>query len=128
MPAVIKVEGLSKKYIIGHEKQARYSTLRDSISHGFTTFSRRLLHPFQDNPSDTNLEEFWALKDVSFEIEQGDKVGIIERNGAGKSTLLKILSRITAPTTGKITQKGRFTSLVQVGKGFIKFYPHWENH
>ncbi|QPK65701.1 ABC transporter ATP-binding protein [Methylomonas sp. LL1] len=115
---MIKVENIGKKYIIGHEKQARYSTLRDSLSHGVKSVARRLCHPLQANTEQIELEEFWALKDINFEIQQGDKVGIIGRNGAGKSTLLKILSRITAPTTGKITLKGRVASLLEVGTGF----------
>lgn len=118
MATVIKVENLSKKYIIGHEKQARYSTLRDSLSHNFKSVARRLRHPLQVNTEETELEEFWALKDINFEIQQGEKVGIIGRNGAGKSTLLKILSRIISPTTGKITIKGRVASLLEVGTGF----------
>ncbi len=66
----------------------------------------------------TTKEEFWALKDINFEIEQGDRVGIIGRNGAGKSTLLKILSRITEPTTGSIKIKLSVASLLEVGTGF----------
>ncbi|MGY6276297.1 ABC transporter ATP-binding protein [Methylomonas sp. MgM2] len=118
MTTVIKVENLGKKYLIGHEKEARYETLRDSLSHGVKSMANRLMHPLQPNTEETDLEEFWALKDINFEIQQGDKVGIIGRNGAGKSTLLKILSRITAPTTGKVTLKGRVASLLEVGTGF----------
>jgi lipopolysaccharide transport system ATP-binding protein len=117
---VIQVENLSKKYIIGHQQEGRYryTTLRDSLTGGVKSIRAKFLNPARRNIPNPAREEFWALKDVSFEIKQGDRVGIIGRNGAGKSTLLKILSRITEPTTGRISITGRVASLLEVGTGF----------
>lgn len=108
MKPIISVEGLGKKYVIRHEGQTHYKSLREEIFQLPKKLFRR-----QDNK-----EEFWAIKDVSFDIMPGDRVGIIGRNGAGKSTLLKLLSRITEPTTGRMTLRGRVASLLEVGTGF----------
>jgi homopolymeric O-antigen transport system ATP-binding protein len=120
--AIIKIENLSKKYIIGHDRRAtgmyNYNSLRDSLAHFSRGVYQRLRHPLSPNQENTELEEFWALKDINFEVKQGERVGVIGRNGAGKSTLLKILSRITEPTSGKITMRGRVASLLEVGTGF----------
>ncbi|MFN8250049.1 MAG: ABC transporter ATP-binding protein [Ferruginibacter sp.] len=112
MSSIIQVSNLSKSYIISHEGGERYTALRDVVSKKAKgIFGGR-------KKSETTREEFWALKDINFEVEEGDRVGIIGRNGAGKSTLLKVLSRITEPTTGNIRIKGRVASLLEVGTGF----------
>ena len=115
--AVIKIENVSKQFIIAHEAQEKYTTLRDTM-----TRTARKLFSFPKHLSPKNApvpnETFWALKDVSFDINPGDRVGVIGRNGAGKSTLLKILSRITEPSSGRISIRGRVASLLEVGTGF----------
>lgn len=123
MATVISVENLGKRYIIGHQRQEQYLTLRETIAERSKEAGRRLLHPFLSSSGQpfigmANTEEFWALKAVSFDVQQGERLGIIGRNGAGKTTLLKVLSRITEPTTGRFAIKGRVASLLEVGTGF----------
>jgi lipopolysaccharide transport system ATP-binding protein len=114
----IRVDDLSKKYILRHANAERYTTLRDVIAYNAKTIGARLIGRGPQQSTSNSREEFFALKDVSFEVRQGERVGIIGRNGAGKSTLLKILSRITEPTKGRIEIEGRVSSLLEVGTGF----------
>jgi len=110
----IKVEGLSKEYVVGHVRE-QHSTFYDLLESSLKAPFKRLRN-LGGEAQET--ERFWALQDVNFEVQPGEVVGIIGRNGAGKSTLLKILSRITSPTKGRVEVSGRLASLLEVGTGF----------
>src|SRR5690242_363967 len=117
----ITVENLSKKYLVGHRiKAERHPALRNVIAREARNFARKAIEALQGRQivQGDEVEDFWALKNISFEVKQGEVVGIIGRNGAGKSTLLKILSRITEPTEGRVLLRGRVASLLEVGTGF----------
>ena len=117
---VISVENLSKSYLVGAGQGGRNDTFRDAIGRETRNFVRNAVNLLRGRQVllGDQVEEFWALQDVSFEVRRGEVLGIIGRNGAGKSTLLKILSRITEPTRGRVVIRGRVASLLEVGTGF----------
>ena len=119
MPTAIQIENLGKRYVLSHQTPA---LLREALTYRGKRLVNRLLHPFERRTAAPSVgpakEEFWALRNLSFSVQEGERVGIIGHNGAGKSTLLKLLSRITEPTEGRISLRGRVASLLEVGTGF----------
>ena len=119
MEPAIKVEGVGKKYVIRHKKNLTYDNNLQRVA----LMGKRLLHPIRSS----SKEDFWALKDVNFEVQPGESIGLIGKNGAGKSTMLKLISRITEPTTGRIEINGTVSSMLEVGTGFNKELTGREN-
>ncbi len=120
---MIQVEKLSKSYWVGHQSEQggrRYQALRDVLAQQGRQFYRKAVDMLKGRQiiQGDRVEEFYALRDVSFDVHQGEVIGVIGRNGAGKSTLLKVLSRITEPTGGRVVLRGRVASLLEVGTGF----------
>ncbi|HET9843458.1 MAG TPA: polysaccharide ABC transporter ATP-binding protein [Gammaproteobacteria bacterium] len=119
MTSIIEVENLSKKYILGNRQNEPYATLRDKIAYQAMHFGKQIVsHAYRRQVQSTKNEIFWALDQVTFNVHEGERIGVIGSNGAGKSTLLKLLSRITEPSAGRIRVKGRVASLLEVGTGF----------
>ena len=118
MASVIIAENISKRYFVTGPQRNSYSTLRDNLAAIPRALWSRFLGGTQSRQSADDDNTFWALKDISFQVEAGDVLGIVGRNGAGKSTLLKVLSRITPPTEGRAKVAGRVASLLEVGTGF----------
>jgi len=114
---MVRVENLGKLYYIG-KKQEKADTLAKKISNSISLTARKIFDPRLARIGADEISELWALKDVSFELKRGEVLGIVGSNGSGKSTLLKILSHVTAPTTGKVELYGRVGSLLEVGTGF----------
>jgi lipopolysaccharide transport system ATP-binding protein len=118
MKPILEIREVSKQYKLGGRRIRRTENFRELVQRAGTAPFRALTGRANDRIAKEELYTFWALKDVSFDVNQGDVIGIIGRNGAGKSTLLKILSRITGPTEGAVTIRGRIASLLEVGTGF----------
>jgi len=123
MTFAVKVENLSKKYLINHLVGAQPRSIREAVSRKLSSIlpigTKPLGNAVEDGDGNkSTVEEFWALRDVSFQIDEGERIAVIGGNGAGKSTLLKILSRITEPTSGQVSIRGKVSSLLEVGTGF----------
>src|SRR5262245_49276907 len=118
MNSAISVQRVSKRFKLGVRGHRSYRTLRDSLMSGVRAVWQSAARTLRRTPAQTEADDLWAVKDVSFEVKPGEVVGIVGRNGAGKSTLLKLLSRITSPTEGEIQLRGRVGSLLEVGTGF----------
>jgi lipopolysaccharide transport system ATP-binding protein len=117
MSYAIQAESVGKSFILHHQRNRPNDSLRDALAGSLSHISHSLLRRTRGNRQD-ETEEFWALKDISFQIRPGERIGLLGRNGAGKSTLLKILSRTLEPSTGRIRIRGRIASLLEVGTGF----------
>lgn len=118
MSAIVTVENVSKKYWISHEENHPHASLKEMISHRFFSYYKKWRGDFSVQEKFLKQEEFWAIKHLSFSIQEGERVALLGRNGAGKSTFLKLLARITEPTSGRIKIRGRVASLLEVGTGF----------
>lgn len=116
MSVAIRLENAGKKYLIRHNNAPHYQSLRDTLAQTFRRPGRLFTKGHQAGAQ--SREEFWALRDISLDIRRGERIGVIGRNGAGKSTLLKLISRITAPSEGRILLNGRVGTLLEVGTGF----------
>lgn len=119
MVKAIKVEKLGKKYILSHRQEEKYEELRDVITSKSKNLLKKIFNPSASaSRFRSKYEEFWAVRNINFDVEEGARLGIIGPNGAGKTTILKLLSRITAPSEGKFSISGRVASLLEVGTGF----------
>jgi lipopolysaccharide transport system ATP-binding protein len=118
MKPILEIRNVSKQYKLGAKRIRKTETFRELLQRGVSAPFRAITGRRSGEPAKEELYAFWALKDINLDINQGDVVGVIGRNGAGKSTLLKILSRITSPTEGTVTLRGRLASLLEVGTGF----------
>ncbi|MDH5177930.1 MAG: ATP-binding cassette domain-containing protein, partial [Gammaproteobacteria bacterium] len=116
-PSILSARAVGKRYVLEHRAAGGAMNFRETLASGVASLGRRLRRG-GEGAARTESEEFWALRDVSLDLAEGDVVGILGRNGAGKSTLLKLISRIMEPTTGEIRIRGRVGSLLEVGTGF----------